>query len=192
MKYADSVVERGDGGGGRSLSLQVLVVYEDLETGLRARQALEQTVQRLEATVDVRVNLWRFDLFREPAFLQHAAKEEADIVFFSTHAQAQLPAAVDSWFREWFARQGDEPRALAVLFDDPGKEMPTATDIMEALGGAARLAGVDVFLYGAETETKWESAIEHIQRRAETKTMLWDEDLHRAERPPFPDWGINE
>ena len=152
MKCADALAERGSAGGGEALSLDVLVVYDDLETGLKASQTLDRTMQRLEATVDMQVNFWRFDLFREPAFLQQAARQEADIVFFSTHGRAKLPATVDSWFREWFACQRDEPRALAVWLDDQAKDTAGATEMVEELSAAARLAGVDVFLH-AEAET---------------------------------------
>lgn len=192
MKYVDALAERGSGGGGESLSLEVVVVYDDLETGLKASQALDRTMQRLETSVDMQVNFWRFDLFRESAFLQRVARQEADIVFFSTHGQAQLPATVDSWFREWLGRQRGEPRALAVWLDDQTKDTPGATEMVQELSAAARLAGVDVFLHATEAETEWESAFEDIHRRAETRTLLLDEVLHRVERPPFREWGINE
>lgn len=192
MKYVDALAERGSGGRGEALSLDVLVVYDDLETGLKASQTLDRTMQRLETSVDMQVNFWRFDLFREPAFLQQVASQKADIVFFSTHGRAKLPATVDSWFREWFGRQRGEPRALAVWLDDKAKDTPGATEMVEELSAAARLSGVDVFLHVAEAETECESVIEDIHRRAETRTLLLDEVLHRVERPPFREWGINE
>ena len=177
--------------GGEALSLNVLMVYEDLETGLRARQSLERTLHRLDASVDIQIDLWRFDLFDRPAFLKHATEQNADIVVFSTHGQAQLPVTVDLWLREWFMRQGDEPRALAVLLDNQAMDLPGTSRMVEVLSAAARRAGVDVFLPAAP-ETEWESAIHNIQHRANTRTLLLDEVLHRPDRPPSRDWGINE
>jgi hypothetical protein len=191
MKSLEGFAKCGDAGGGGDLNLKALVVYEDLETGLRARQSLERTLQRLEASLDIQIDLWRFDLFDRPAFLKHATEQNADIVVFSTHGQAQLPATVDLWLREWFVRQGDEPRALAVLLDDQAMDLPGASKMVEVLSAAARRAGVDVFLPAAP-ERQWEPAIHNIHHRANTRTLLLDEVLHRLDRPPSRDWGINE
>jgi hypothetical protein len=174
------------------LSLEVLLLYEDLETGLKASQALDRTVHQLEATVDMQVNLCRFDLFGEPAFLQQGAMPEADVVFLSTHGSARLPATLDSWFREWFGRQRDKPRALAVLLNNRMKDTPGAAEMVQELSAAARLSGVEVFLHAPGPETEWESTMKDIHRRAETRTLLLEEVLHRAERAPSREWGINE
>ncbi len=93
MNCVGTSADAGSAAGKEPLRLDVLAVYEDFATGLRARQTLDQTVQRLEADADVQVNLWRFDLLREPALRQQAAEEaaEADIVFVSMHGQSELP-----------------------------------------------------------------------------------------------------
>ena len=61
------------------------MVYEDVATGLRAKEALDQTMLRLAVDTDVHVNAWRFALLREPALHQQAVNEAADaeIVFVS-------------------------------------------------------------------------------------------------------------
>ncbi|HTL59405.1 MAG TPA: hypothetical protein VL361_27285 [Candidatus Limnocylindrales bacterium] len=152
MKRVDDFAERGSGVGAGTLS--VLVVYEDLETGLRASEALDRTVQRLEAPVDLQVDFWRSDLFCEPAFHQQVARQKADIVFLSAHGQTQLPPTVNSWFREWLGRRVLEPRALAVLLDDNAEDTSAATTMVEELSAAAQRAGVDVFLPAADAETE--------------------------------------
>jgi hypothetical protein len=48
------------------LKLDVMVVYEDFGTGLRARRALHQTAQQLAVEADLHVNLWNFGLLGEP------------------------------------------------------------------------------------------------------------------------------
>ena len=57
------------------------------------------------------------------------------MVLFSMHARARVPASVASWFREWFRRQGDEQRALALLLDGQAKDTPG----VDELSAAARL-----------------------------------------------------
>jgi hypothetical protein len=176
------------------LRLRVLVIYEDLETGLRARQTLDHTVRQLAAEADAHVNLWRFDLLSEPRLRQRAAEEaaEADIVFCSAHGQRELPAIVNLWLQEWFGNKSGKPCALAVSLDAHAKDTPPATRMMEAIETAARLAGVDVFLHLGEVQTEFETAAANIQQRAERRTMVVDELLHEAEPRRFRDWGINE
>ena len=53
--------------------LDVLLMYEDLSTGLRARRLLDEVVTSLNLEVDFQANLWRFDLLGEPGLLELAA-----------------------------------------------------------------------------------------------------------------------
>ena len=170
------------------LRLDALVVYEDFATGLRARRALDQTVRPLESHAEVQVHLWRFDLLGEPGLRQRAAQQaaEADIVFLSMHGQSALPKPVNLWFEEYLAQRGGEPHALAVSLDG------RATQMAEALGAAARLAGVDVFVHLEEPREEMESSIESIRHRADTRTRILDRFLSQAEAYPFREWGINE
>ncbi len=173
----------------KPLSLEALLVYEDLETGLRAKHELDQTVKPLEPDAQVQVNLWRIDVLGEPELRDRAAKQaaEADIVFLSMHGQSALPAPVNLWFEEYLAQKGSEPHALAVSLDGQ------ATQTAEALGAAARLAGADVFVHLEEPQEEMESSIESIRYRAETRTRILDGFLNnQAEAHPFREWGINE
>lgn len=191
MNCNRALVAHESGGGEGTHRLGVLVVYEDLETGLRASETLGRTVQKLEPPTDVQVDFWRLDLFHEPALLQEVTMQEADIVFFSVHNLAKLPATVDLWFQQWLGRQCGERRALAVSLDGNAKDTPGAIKVKE-LSAAAKLAGVDVLLHAAEVEAERESTIEDIHRRAERKTLLLQEVLHQVERRPSGRWGINE
>ncbi|MGO9201377.1 MAG: hypothetical protein ACLQM8_12710 [Limisphaerales bacterium] len=139
----------GNAAGGKLPRLQVLAVYEDFATGLRARQTLDQTVLRLGAAVGVQLNLWRFDILCEPALREQVAKEAAaaDIVVISMHGQGELPASVNLWLEEWSGRKGGKPCALVVSLDAAARDTARAAQTVEALGAVARLAGVDVFLH---------------------------------------------
>jgi hypothetical protein len=177
-----------------SLKLDVLLVYEDAGTGLRAKQALDQTMLRLAVDTDVHVNAWRFELLREPALHQQAVNEaaEAEIVFFSAHGSEELPATVSLWFQHWLARRGGEPCALVVSLDTRERETPTANQMVVELSGMARRAGVDVFLHLEEAQVERVPALEEVQRRAELRTALLGEILRQAERHSYRDCGINE
>jgi len=175
--------------------LDVLLMDEDFSTGLRARRLLDEVVNSLNLEIDSRANLWRFDLLGEPALLELAADEaaKADIVFVSAHGQHDLPAAIHSWFKQWLARKGSEPCALAVVLDPSTKEAPERNRMLEALGTVGAPAGVEVFVHAAEApESHWESAVQDIHWRGETRMAVLEEMLHRAELSSYREWGINE
>ena len=174
--------------------LDAVVVYEDLQTGLRARQTLDRLAHRLEADADSRVKLWRFDLLNDPSLRGRAAAEaaDADIVFVSAHGREKLPAAVDSWLEEWLFRKGSDRSALVLSLGSDGQRTPVATQMAEALGALARFADVDLFVDIDQSPTVWESAFDEIHDRAETTTLLLDGILHEPDRQSFRHWGINE
>ncbi len=189
MKSLQPHPQRACQGTKEPLNLEVLVFYDDLQTGLRASQTLNHALHQLEPPVDIRVNFLRADLFREPALLPQLATHNADIVFFSTHGQARVPADLDAWLRDWFDRQTDRPRALAMLVDERAVNSPVSARLLDDLSSAARMAGVDVFCQQIEPGSQWESALDEIHHRAETRTLLLEEVLHH---PPLREWGLNE
>ncbi len=130
--------------------LDVLLVHEDLSTELRARQAFEQVRPQIEMDADV--DLWKFDLFREPGLLERAATEaaKADIVFLSAHGQGELPARANKWLERWFESRSGEPSAVVVLLDTPAGDTAAADQRWEGLRAAALAARVDVFLDAGE------------------------------------------
>ena len=175
--------------------LDVPLMYEDLSMGLRARRLFDEVMNSLILEVDFQANLWRFDLLGEPALLQLAADEaaKADIVFVSAQGQHDLPAAIHSWFKQWLARKGSEPCALAVVLDPSTEEVPARNRMLEALGTVGAPAGVEVFVHAAEApESHWESAVQDLHWRGETRTAVLEEMLHRAELSSYRDWDINE
>jgi len=142
------------GCGDRALAsaLKVLLLYEDLTTGLQARQLLEGIASRLDLEADLDLRLWRFDLLREPALLERAVSEaaEADVVVLSAHGSGDLPPAVRLWLGQWLARKGDRPLALAVVLDPDMEREPAPTRLLESLRGLSGTAGVEVFLHRAQ------------------------------------------
>ncbi len=191
-----TVADVGNAANAGPLKLDVLVAYEDFGAGLRVRQALDQTVQGLAVEADLHVNLWKFDLLREPAVYQQALNEAggADIVFVSAHGRDPLPLSVRSWLQQWLEHKRCEPCALVVSLDADAGNTPIGMEMLKALRVAARPAGVDVFLHLAEgkAHTEWESVREDLKRREVTTTTLLDEILHQVERKPNRHWGINE
>lgn len=176
-------------------SFTVLLAYEDLRAGVRARQAFEHVASKLELEVDYKVDLWKFDLLRDPALREQAVIEaaRADIVFLSAHGAGELPGVVSQWLEQWLDRRGGEPAALAVLMDTPGKGTAATRQRLEMLRARALAAGVEVFLHGFEqVPLMQQSMSDGTSWLEENRTTRSDELLHGSALHPFRDWGINE
>jgi len=173
------------------LRLEVLLIYEDLRTALRAKQTFEHVVRQVGLEADIHVNAWRFDLLRDPQMREEAAREAgaATLVLLSAHGRGELPAEVSSWFKQWLATKGDEPCALVVSLDSNARaSVATANPMLSSLQTAAAPAGVEVFPhFGEASQAEWELSTRRIHGRTEIKSRL---DLHRVE--PHAHWGLNE
>jgi hypothetical protein len=176
--------------GNGALSLEVLVLYEDFGTGLRAKHTFDGTMQRLAFDADVHVKLWRFDLLGEPALYDQAASEasEADIVFVSAHGQGELPVSVTWWLQQWLVRKGGEPCALAVSLDAGAGETPTAAEMLRAVRGIAERAGVELFC----TPLRRPKRNANQTSRTSIGTQKPGTRLPPAEPYLYRGWGINE
>ena len=173
--------------------LDVVLVYEDLATGLRARQAFDHLVDQLELEADFRLNLWNFGLLRDPAHRQEAAREasDADIIVLSAHGQGELPAQVKAWLRQWLDLNAEHPTALVASLDESVKDQSSENRILAHLRSLAAEAGAELILhFGPPARLETDLTVESIRERVETTSTLLEEILHR--RAPYPRWGINE
>jgi len=125
----------------------VLLLYEDLGTALRAKQALDRLSGQLgfEAGWDTRV--WRLDLLGEPFLAEQAAVEAAaaDVIILSLHSRAELRAEVRDWLSRWLDHKEDRPYALAVLLDPEPAKPGTDHAIIAYLKRVAEAAQADLF-----------------------------------------------
>jgi len=175
--------------------LEVMLMYEDFSTGLRARREFDAVASLLKLEVDFRVNFWRFDLLREPVLFDWATEEaaQADMVFLSAHGPNDLPAAIDFWLQRWLARRIGEPCALSVVLDHSARDTVATNRLLEELRAMAGPAGVDVFLGAADAPQKgWGAAVQEIQGYAETRVGMLEETLRPSALGSQRHFGINE
>jgi hypothetical protein len=102
--------------------LDVMVLYEDLNTALRAKHSLGLLSVHLSSQVGFCVRWWRLDLLREPLLAEQAAIEAAasGVIILSVHGRDALRAELGGWLTRWLAHKTDRPSALAALLDpDP-------------------------------------------------------------------------
>jgi hypothetical protein len=94
-------------GGEVQLMLDAVLIYEDLRTGLRAKNVVECAGRRLPRAPSFNLAVWRFDVLQEAGLRETALNEAsvAVIVLVSAHGSRDLPNVVSDWLRQWLKRK---------------------------------------------------------------------------------------
>ena len=97
--------------------LKVSLAYQDLPSGLRARQFLYDVLNLCQMKVEFSLTLWNVGLFHLPEILEEAVFNacEANLVVLSLRGDSGLEPETESWLTQWIIRHSDEESALAVL-----------------------------------------------------------------------------
>jgi hypothetical protein len=127
--------------------LDVLLLYEDLGTALRAKHSLDLLPGQLGLKAGWGTRVWRLDLLGEPLLAEQAAIEAtaADVIILSLHGRSELRAEARDWLSRWLDHKEDRPCALAALLDpepaQPGGDNP----VVAYLKRVAEAAHADLF-----------------------------------------------
>jgi hypothetical protein len=167
-------------------ALNVVIAYEDLETGKRAIKTYEYMVEQLGDQCLFSNQMWKFDVLMVPKLKDIAAKDAAaaDIIIVSAHEGKPLPNEVKAWMETWLSYKS-QASALVGLFGNESVNRP----VRDYLAEVARRAKIEFFcqpgILPGTTRT--------------TPTRAWERDdksyafLSRAtEMPAVSHWGINE
>ena len=97
--------------------LKVSLAYQDLSSGLRARQFLYDVLNLCQMQVEFSLTLWNVGLFHLPEVLEEAVSNacEANLVVLSLRGDSGLEPDTESWLIRWIVRHCDDESALAVL-----------------------------------------------------------------------------
>ena len=143
-------VVRAASDGGKALVkrvLDVVILYEDIGTALRAKHSLDLLRGQLSAEAGWSTKLWRLDLLGEPLLAERAAIEAAaaDVIILSLHSRNELRAEARAWLSRWLDYKETRPYALAALLDpepvQPGSDNP----VVDFLKRVAEVAHADLF-----------------------------------------------
>jgi hypothetical protein len=171
-------------------ALNVVIAYEDLETGKRAMKTYEYMVQQLGSQCIFANQMWKFDVLAVPKLKEIAAKDAAaaDIIIVSAHESNELPNAVKAWTELWLTYKTGAS-ALVGLFDGEAAENPIRTYLAEI----ARRGKMEFFCQPGA----WPGAA-NTTRSANSFTSPMNEKTFSflanatVEVPSFSHWGINE
>ncbi len=123
----------------------VVIVYEDFETGKQAKKTYDFLVDNLGPDCHLTHQMWKFDVLGVSKLREIAVKDavNADIIIISSHGD-EPPPAVIAWIESWL-QDGVSALALVALFDRSESDNPQLRATREFLSGVATRAGIGFF-----------------------------------------------
>ena len=97
--------------------VQVTVVYEDLEAGIRAKALMDCVQTGLELPAKLKVDLWRFDWLSELSMRNMALNiaKSSTLVLVSASTNNPIPTEMDRWMRVWMQSREEQLSAIVLL-----------------------------------------------------------------------------
>jgi hypothetical protein len=195
MQHAPSCPPFGTPGVEENPSFNVVIVYEDFETGKHARKTYDFLVENLGCDCRFINQMWKFDVLKIAKLRDIAAKDAvvADIVIISSHGSHELPPEVREWIESWLADPG-ETLALVALFDRPEEKSEKMCEIRDYLASVAKRGRMKFFSQPHE----WSSGEREperfmLQRVSNLGGRTLSTLAGAVEREPsVSDWGLNE
>jgi hypothetical protein len=179
-------------------SFNVVIAYEDFDTGKSARRTYDYLSHHLGPDCQFNNEMWKFDVLGIPRLREVAAKDvrTADIIIISCHGAAPLPQELKSWIELWLS---EEPTSIALvaLLDSSAEISPRAKEILDYLADVAKRGNMEFF---AQPD-RWPDR----NQLTGSLQLLPPRAANRREEKPlspltrfnyrvdgFPHWGINE
>ena len=173
-------------------TFNVVIAYEDFETGKQAKKTYDFLVQNLGHECRFTNQMWKFEVLSIPKLREMAARDagQADIVLVSCHGD-ELPPEVKAWIELWVA-EPNHPLALVALFGD--KKSPRIQETRSYLESVAKRGQMEFFAQPDEwSGNHRDGAFADIlpnamigEGRVTNLSAIMQRDLS------MPHWGINE
>jgi hypothetical protein len=176
-------------------SFNVVIVYEDFESGTHAKRTYDLLATNLGQDCRFWNHMWKFDVLSIPKLADVAAKDasSADIVIVSCHGANPLAEPVKNWFESW-AQQPSRAIALIVLFTHAEENLTTSREIRHYFDALARQGNMEFF--SQPKDPAWSNGkAEHFvfeRRSGLADKALFTLQQATQEEPVPPRWGINE
>jgi len=162
---------------GTAPTFNVVIAYEDFETGKHAKRTNDFLAETLGRECQFTSQMWKFDVLRIPKLREMASADAAaaDLVVISCHGD-ELPADTREWIESWL---GDPtgPLALVALFDRPREDGAGIPAVRGYLADAARRGNMEFFAQpdqwpGAPRSRECSALHEHRDRGQRTLSTL--------------------
>jgi hypothetical protein len=179
---------------GSNPSFNVLIAYQDLETGKHAKRTYDYLQANLGRECVLSNQMWKFDVLGIPKLREIAVKDAltADIIIISSYGD-DLPEPVTKWIESWLMH-GTDALALVALFAGAEESAGGTLRTRAYLGEVARRAGLEFFAQPDEWPGRRRADEAFAQRSGlgvnqRTLSTLAGA-VHRGSA--VPRWGMNE
>jgi hypothetical protein len=170
--------------------VRILIVYEDMVTGQKARYVAEQLVGSLGPNYKCETSLWKFEVLKVPDISAMAAYEarQADLIVFAAQKDKELDDEVKQWIQNWipFKERGDSC-IVALLLRSEG-DPPLASPLYSYLSKVAKKSGLDFFWQELESKPQFFGGVGEESNCAMTHSMNSSAEMDRS----VIHWGIND
>jgi hypothetical protein len=126
---------------------EVALAYQDLPTGLHARQFLNHVLDHCQLDADFSLSLWKLEMFHVPEIYDEGVKAAGDaaLVLLSLRGDIGLEISTEKWLKQWIERRSDES-ALAVLIDCDMQRLDSMGQTLFRLQELTQLSQVRLFV----------------------------------------------
>jgi hypothetical protein len=172
---------------------EVSLIYQDLPTGMRARQFLNHVLDHCQLAAEFNLTLWKLDLFHLPELCEQAvlAACSATLVLLSLRGDIGLEPVTEKWLTQWIRQRGDEEGALAVLIDCDMQRLDSVGQTLFQLQDITRLSQVRLFV-GFMPSTSPAETSPWKQESQDSDPLLFKADHNSNEHRIASEGGINE
>jgi hypothetical protein len=176
-------------------AFNVLIAYEDFETGKHAKQTYDFLVENLGRECHLSNQMWKFDVLSIPKLREIAVRDAtmADIIIISCHGD-DLPDQVNKWIESWLV-EGTTALALVALFEKSEASAAVSPDLRQHLAEVAKRGHMEFFAQPhdwprnrTETESPLQSESAFTSPNRTLSSMAGV--VHRETYTPR--WGLNE
>jgi hypothetical protein len=173
---------------------EVSLLYQDLPTGMHARQFLNHVLDHCQLAAEFSLTLWKLDLFHLPEICEQAvlAACGAALVLLSLRGDLGLDAATENWLAQWIHRRGDDECALAVLIDCDMQRLDSVGQTLFRLQDITRPSQVRLFVGFVPAASPAKEASPWKQELHDADHLLFVPQ-HVSDEIPVPsEGGLNE
>jgi hypothetical protein len=174
--------------------LEMLLVYEDLSTALRAKRAVDHVVNRPEIHAVCQTRVWKLEVLGDEACNKQAMHDGliSDIVVLSGHGNNGLISEAAARLTQWIDLKRGTPCVLVISLDSEAMFFRDENSDLTELCSTATRCGITVILHtGEPVRTGAFSVPRDIQGLAVTTAPVLD-DISPAVSVMASHWGINE
>ena len=126
---------------------EVALAYQDLPTGLHARQFLNHVLDHCQLEAEFNLTLWKLEMFHVPEIYDEGVRAagNAALVLLSLRGDIGLEVSTEKWLKQWVERRSEES-ALAVLIDSDMQRLDSMGQTLFRLQELTRLSQVRLFV----------------------------------------------